>query len=50
MQTAIVDCVGALVSGDVTDATCDLLSSATLDIFLKKMEEEMAAMPKGHLI
>ncbi len=42
--TALTDVVGALASGDVTDATCDLLSSATLVILLKKTEEEMAAM------
>ena len=41
---AITDFVGALASGDVTDATCDLLLSATLIILLKKSEEEMAVM------
>ncbi len=30
-----------LVAGDVTDNTCDLLSSATLVILLKKTEEEI---------
>jgi len=41
---AITDFVGALVAGDVTDSTCDFLFSATLVIFLKKTEEEMADM------
>ena len=41
---AITDFVGALAAEDVTDATCDLLSSARLVILLKKIKEEMAAM------
>ena len=41
---AITDFVGAQASGNVTDATCDLLSSGTLVILLKKTKEEMAAM------
>ncbi len=36
--------MGALATGDVTDSTCDLLSSATIVILLKKIEEKMAAM------
>ena len=34
----------ALASGDVTDITCDLPSSATLVVLLKKTEEEMEAL------
>jgi hypothetical protein len=41
---ALIDLVGALASGDVTDDTCDLLSSATRIIILKKTEAEIAAM------
>ena len=41
---AFTDLLGALVAGDVTDDTCDLLSSATLVVLLKKTDEEMAAL------
>jgi len=41
---AFTDLIAALVAGDVTDATCDLLSSATLVVLLKKSDEEMAAL------
>ena len=41
---AITDFVGALAAGNVAYSTCDLLSSATLVILLKKTEEEMADM------
>ena len=41
---ALTDLVGAMTSGDVTAATCDLLSSATLAILLKNTEIEMASM------
>ena len=44
-EVAITDLVGALAAGDVTDSTCDLMSSAaTLAVLLKKMEEEMEAL------
>ena len=41
------DCMSALTdlaAGDVTDATCNLLSSATLVVLLKKNEAEMKAL------
>ena len=41
---AYTDVIAALVVGDATDDTCDLLSSTTLVILLKKTEEEMGAM------
>ena len=41
---ALSDIIGDLTTGDVTDATCDLLSSATLVVLLKKTEEEMEAL------
>jgi hypothetical protein len=33
-----------MAGGDVTDDTCDLMSSTTLVILLKKTEEEMEAL------
>ena len=36
--------IAALVAGDITDATCDLISSTTLVVMLKKSEEEMQAL------
>jgi hypothetical protein len=41
---ALTDLIGALAAGDVTDATCDLHSSATLVVLLIKLEAEMAAL------
>ena len=41
---ALTNLVRALALQDVTDATCNLLSSATLAISLKKTEEDMAAL------
>ena len=43
---AFTDIIGDLIAGDDTDATitCDLLSSATLVVLLKKTEEEMEAL------
>jgi hypothetical protein len=41
---AFTDIIGAMVGGDVTDDTCDLMSSATLVILLKKTEEEIEAL------
>jgi hypothetical protein len=41
---AFTDIFTALADGDVTDDTCDLLSSATLGVLLKKTEEEMEAL------
>ena len=41
---AFTDVIAALVAGDVTDDTCDLLSSATLVVLLKKTEEAMEAL------
>jgi hypothetical protein len=41
---AFTDLVAALVAGDVTENTCDLLSSATLVILLKKTEKKMEAL------
>ena len=41
---AFTDLVAALVAGDVTENTCDLLSSATLVILLKKIGEETEAL------
>ena len=38
------DVIAALTTGDVTDDTCDLLSSATLVVLLKKIEVEMEAL------
>ena len=48
---AFTDVIAALAAGDVTDDTCDLLSSATLVVLLKKTEEEMEALKlrKGQL-
>ena len=43
-MAALTDMVAALVAGDATDATCDLLSSATLVILLKKTKAEMEAL------
>jgi len=39
-----IDVIVALAAGDVTDETCDLLSSATLVVLLKNTEEEMEAL------
>ena len=36
--------VATMVAGDVTNATCDLLTSAALVILLKKTEAEMEAL------
>jgi hypothetical protein len=36
--------VATLMAGDVTDITCDLLSSATLVVLLKKSEAEIEAL------
>ncbi len=41
---AFTDFISTLASGDGTDNTCDLLSSATLVVLLKKSEEEMEAL------
>jgi len=41
---AFVDLISALATWDVTDITCDLLSSATLVVLLKKTDEEMEAL------
>jgi hypothetical protein len=43
-KATITDLVGALANGDVTDATCDLPSSATRVVLLKKTEAEMEAL------
>ena len=43
---AFRDVTSALDVGDVTDDTCYLLSSATLVVLLKKIEEEMEAALK----
>ncbi len=44
--TALTDLIAALIARDVTDDTCDLISSAPLVILLKKTEEEMEALVK----
>ena len=36
--------ISALACGDVTDNTCDLLSSTTLVVLLKKTEEDMESL------
>jgi len=41
---AFTDVIAALVAGDITDDTCDLLSSATNVVLMKKSEEEMEAL------
>ncbi len=41
---AFTDLISALASRDVTNNTCDLLSSTTLVVLLKKSEEEMEAL------
>ncbi len=41
---AFADLIASLVAGDVTDDTCDLLSSPTLVVLLKKTYEEMEAL------
>ncbi len=41
---AFADIIASLAAGDVTDATCELMSSATLVILLEKTEEEMEAL------
>ncbi len=41
---AFTDVIAALAAGDVMDDTCDLLSSATLVVLLKKTEEKMEAL------
>jgi hypothetical protein len=41
---AFTDLIATLVAGDVTDDTCDLMSSATLVVLLKKTDEEMEAL------
>ena len=41
---AFTNLVASLVAGDVTDDTCDLLSSATLAVLFKKIDEEMEAL------
>jgi hypothetical protein len=41
---AFTDVIAALAAEDVTDNTCDLLSSAALVVLLKKTEEEMEAL------
>ena len=40
---AFTDVIAALTDGDVTDETCDLLSSGTI-VVLKKTEEEMETL------
>jgi hypothetical protein len=41
---AFTDLIASMVAGDVTDDTCDLLSSTTLLVLLKKTYEEMEAV------
>jgi hypothetical protein len=43
-MAALADLVAALAAGDVADATCSLLSSATLVVLIKKYEAEMEAL------
>ncbi len=43
-EAANTNLVGALAFRDVTDATCGLLSSATLVVLLKKTRAEMEAL------
>jgi hypothetical protein len=43
-RAALMDLLAAMVAGDVTDATCDLLSSASMVILLKKTEAEIEAL------
>ncbi len=45
---AFTDMIGALAEGDITDDTCDLISSATPVILLKKTDEEMEALGQKH--
>jgi len=45
---AFTGIIAALAIGDVTDDKCDLLSSATLVILLKKTKEEMEALKQKH--
>ena len=46
-MAALTDPIGAPDSGDVSDATCDLLSSATLVVLLKKTDAEMEALKEN---
>ena len=41
---ALADLIRAVAMRDATDATCDILSSATLVVLLKKTEAEMVAL------
>ena len=43
-MAAFTDLIGALAVGNVTDATRDLLSSATLVVILKEFNAEMEAL------
>ncbi len=43
-MAALTDLIAALAAGDVTDATCDLLSSASLVVLFNKYETEMEAL------
>ena len=43
-MAALTNMIGALAAGDVTDATCDLLSSTTLVALFKKSDAEIEAL------
>jgi len=46
-MAALTDLIGALVAGNVTDATCDLLSTANPVVLLKKSNVEMESLKEN---